>query len=291
MGNLFNPDNKFFTFMAKVADLMILNFLCIICCIPVITAGASITAMFYVTLKMVRGEETYIVKGFFHSFKQNFRQGIVIHLIMLVVGIILVFDLYFTRQMADQNVMYKVLTYVFMVGIVIYLMIFTYIYPMLAKFYNSVKNTFRNSLLMSIRHLPYTLLMMAVTVAPILIMIFAGQIGSFVILFYILMGFAVIAYINSRFFVKIFDRYIPNEEDQEEGEKEVEIDTSVFQNLQPTNDLPGEDNSRFDPNARPWELPAEDTSSADNGGENAPEESDDIPSEAQDSSEEDMENK
>lgn len=279
MGNLFNPDNKFFTFMGKVADLMILNFLCIICCIPVITAGASITAMFYVTLKMVRGEETYIVKGFFHSFKQNFRQGIVIHLIMLVLGIVLVFDLYFTRQMSGENVIYRVLTYVFMVGIVIYLMIFTYIYPMLAKFYNSVKNTFRNSLLMSIRHLPYTLLMMAVTVAPILIMIFAGEIGSFVILFYILMGFAVIAYINSRFFVKIFDRYIPSEEDQEEEEKEVEIDTSVFQNLQPTNDLPDDDGSRYDPNARPWEIPAEEPSAASSDG-SSESSADGIPSES-----------
>ena len=67
MGRLFNMDNKFFTFMSRVADLCILNVLCIIFCIPVITAGASITAMFYVTMKMVRNEEAYIVKGFFKS--------------------------------------------------------------------------------------------------------------------------------------------------------------------------------------------------------------------------------
>ena len=53
MGRLFDMNNKFFTFMSRVADLCILNVLCIIFCIPVITAGASITAMFYVTMKMV----------------------------------------------------------------------------------------------------------------------------------------------------------------------------------------------------------------------------------------------
>ena len=100
MSNLFNPDNKFFTFMGRVADLMILNILCIICCIPVITVGPAITAMFYVTLKMARNEESYVIRGFFHSFKQNFRQGVIIHLIMLVVGAVLLFDLYFTRQMS-----------------------------------------------------------------------------------------------------------------------------------------------------------------------------------------------
>ena len=54
MDRFFNMDNKFFTFMSRVADLIILNLLCIVCCIPVVTIGPSIAAMFYVTLKMVR---------------------------------------------------------------------------------------------------------------------------------------------------------------------------------------------------------------------------------------------
>ena len=60
MGRIFDMNNTFFRFMSKVADLCILNIICVICCIPVITAGASITAMYYVTLKMVRNEEAYI---------------------------------------------------------------------------------------------------------------------------------------------------------------------------------------------------------------------------------------
>ena len=129
MSNLFNPENKFFVFMGRVADLMILNFVCMICCIPIVTAGPAITAMYYTTLKMARNEETYILKGFFHSFRQNLKQGIIINLIMLVLGIVLVFDLYFSRMMQGEGTMYKVLTYVFMVGITIYAMVLTYIYP------------------------------------------------------------------------------------------------------------------------------------------------------------------
>lgn len=237
MSNLFNPDNKFFTFMGRVADLMILNILCILCCIPVITIGPAITAMFYITLKMVRNEESYVFRGFFHSFKQNFRQGVTIHLIMLAVGAVLLFDLYFTRQMSGENQIYMILGYVFMVAIALYLMIFTYIYPMLAKFYNSVKNTFRNALLVSIRHLPYTILMMAVTAAPVLLMFFIPQTAAYVLLFIFLLGFSTIAYINSCFFVKIFDRYIPASEEAETDPraKDPEIDNSVFRNLQPSN--------------------------------------------------------
>lgn len=233
MNNLFNPDNKFFTFMGRVADLMILNIVCIICCLPVVTAGASITAMYYVTLKMARNEESYIVKGFFHSFRQNLKQGLIIHLILLVVGILLGFDLYFARTMQGQSSVYKVLGYLFMVGLALYLMVFTYIYPVLSKFYNSVKNTFRNAFLMSIRHFPYTLLMMVITALPIILAVVVPNTFPFVILFYILLGFSTITYINSTFFVKIFDKYIPQEAEEASASSQDNIDASVFKNLQP----------------------------------------------------------
>ncbi len=75
MDRIFNMDNKFFTFMGKAADLILLNIIFLICCLPVVTIGASVTAMYYVTLKMVRNEESYISRSFFQSFRQNFRQA------------------------------------------------------------------------------------------------------------------------------------------------------------------------------------------------------------------------
>ena len=110
MDRIFNMDNKFFTFMGRLADLVILNLLCIVCCIPIVTAGASITAMYYVTLKMVRNEEAYIIRGFFHSFKQNLKQSLIIHLIMLFAGIMLAADIYIVNQIGGGA--YKVLLYV-----------------------------------------------------------------------------------------------------------------------------------------------------------------------------------
>ena len=91
-------------------------------------------------------------------------------------------------------------------------MIFLYIYPVLAKFYNTIKNTFTNAFLMSIRHLPYTALMILVTAAPVLVFFIpSARVQSMVILLLVLIGFSGIAYINSHFFVKIFDKYIPEE--------------------------------------------------------------------------------
>lgn len=219
MNRIFNMDNKFFTFMGRVADLIILNLLCIVCCIPIVTIGPAITAMFYVTLKMVRNEESYIVKGFFHSFKENLKQGIIINIIMLAAFIMLFFDISLVRGM--EGTVYKALFYIFLVLLFLSMLVYLYVYPVLAKFYNTIKHTFVNAFLMSIRHLPYSFLMIVISLLPfgiLLIPSFRAQ--SFLIMLFILMGGSVIAYINSFFFVKIFAKYIPEETQEESGDDE-----------------------------------------------------------------------
>ena len=85
-------DSPVMRFLSRLCDLIILNLLCIVCCIPIITAGASITALFSVTLKMVKGEESYIAKGFFKGFKDNFKQATIIWLIVAAFGIFMYID-------------------------------------------------------------------------------------------------------------------------------------------------------------------------------------------------------
>lgn len=199
--------------MGRVADLVILNLLCVVCCLPVVTAGASVTAMFYVTLKMARNEESYILRSFFKSFKENFKQAAIINIIMLLAAIMLYFDLSISRNI--EGTLGTVMVFVFMVILLLYLMLFIYIYPVLAKFYNSIRNTFTNAFLMSIRHLPYTLLMIVISVLPLAVFFIpSAQVQSTAIMLLILLGFSTVAYINSRFLVKIFDNYIPKEEDE-----------------------------------------------------------------------------
>ena len=219
MSGFFNMDNPFFRAMRRVADLMILNVIFVICCIPIVTIGPALTGLFYTTLKMVRNEESYIVRGFFHSFKQNLRQGIIINLIMLVSGVLLWLDLQIV-QTRIGGTMGSVMVVVFAVLAIIYLMTFIYVYPVLSRFYNTIKNTFINALLMSIRHLPYTVLMIAITIMPVGILFLpAGMTAaqSVLLLLLILMGFATIAYCNSFFLVKILDNYMPKEEEENKG--------------------------------------------------------------------------
>lgn len=217
MGNLFNLDGKFFSFMSKVADLIILNIVYCLCCIPVITIGPATTALYYVTLKMVKNEESYIIKSFFKSFKLNFKQGAAIGLLLLASGGIILGDIYI---MLSWNTKFKfILIIIFIFLLIIWLFINIYIYPLLATFDNTIKQTFKNSLLMSIRHLPSTALMFIFTIVSFLIVGFIVQLMPF----WFLIGFALLAYLNSIFLSKILKLYMPPEE--------TEIESNDLDNL------------------------------------------------------------
>ena len=82
---IFNYDNPVWRFIGKLGDLMILNILWVICSIPIFTMGASTTAVYYVTMKLVRGDDGYTLRNYFKSFKENFKQATVIWLLMLQV--------------------------------------------------------------------------------------------------------------------------------------------------------------------------------------------------------------
>ena len=184
--------------MSKVADLCILNIICVVCCIPVITAGASITAMYYVTLKMVRNEEAYIVRSFFKSFKQNFKQATIINLIMLADR----FGSLCRPECVESNAgrsRTDLSCYLYGICADLLCILFLYVYPVLARFYNTIKNTIKNALFMAIRHLPYTVVMVLIGLYArcYLLLVKSYQIQSTLFVLFLLMGFALIAYCNS----------------------------------------------------------------------------------------------
>ena len=86
---LFDYDNPFFMFMSRIWDLMILNFLAVLLCLPVITAGASVTALYYITLKMAEDRESHIYRSFLKAFRDNLVQSTAIHLIVTAAGAVL----------------------------------------------------------------------------------------------------------------------------------------------------------------------------------------------------------
>ena len=216
MGRLFDLDSPVMNFLNKLADLIWLNILTAVCCLPVITVGASMTALNYVVLKMVRNEEGYVTKSFFKSFKQNFRQATVIWLILLAVIAILAGDF--------MIVSYSVIRFPSWLRIVLIvlacLLLFSvmHLFPVLSRFENTVMHTYKNSLLMGILALPKTLAMMVIWVIPPLIAIFLPQILPIVVC----LGISGPAILCALLYNKTFKRFEPEEEEKPADEWTIE---------------------------------------------------------------------
>lgn len=157
-------DGPLIQFLSKMADLMWLNILTIVCCIPIITAGASLTAMQYMIIKIVRNEEGYITKGFFKAFRENFKQSTAIWLIFMVVIGVLYIDY---RIVLTTDVQVNGIVRMLIVAVAgMTLFTFMYVFPLQSKFSNTVRMTIQNAFLLSIRLLPKTVLMIVLYLLP-----------------------------------------------------------------------------------------------------------------------------
>lgn len=218
LSGFFNYDNPVWRFIGKFFDIMILNVLWFVCSIPIVTIGASTTAVYYVTLKLVRDEEGATIKSFFKSFKENFKQSTIIWLIMLVVGVVIGFDMYFFLMMKTEASMFRtVMISVFGGFALIYLCIGLYVFPLQSRFFNPVKRTLFNAFFMSIRHFLQTFGLLIIDIGiPALALFVAPILQPILFLF----GFPLLAFINSYAFTGIFDKYTPKE-DKEDVDREL----------------------------------------------------------------------
>ncbi len=172
MNQLVNPDSAFMRLITKIVLSVYLNILWFICSIPIFTIGASTTALFYSCQKIVRDEEGHITQTFFRAFKENFKQGTIIGLIMLVLGALLGADGYILIHKVFTNTFWTMLTAIFIVATIAYLVILMYIFQLNARFENTVKAMFLNSLIVGMRFLLCTVLMFMIYAAMAILVIF-----------------------------------------------------------------------------------------------------------------------
>ena len=207
MGKLFDLDSPVMRAINKVADLMGLNFLVILCSLPIVTAGAAITAGHYVALKLVRDEESYIIKNFFKAFKQNFRQSTVIWVIILVGLSVLGYDFYLINHsevLENPDVLWML-----MMAVTVLLSFFlVWVFPLQAKFDNPVSRTIKNAFGMALIKFPRSLAMVICYITPWLAAYYITQSIPFMILLGVSGPMYLSALIYNKEFKNIEDRIL-----------------------------------------------------------------------------------
>jgi uncharacterized membrane protein YesL len=166
MGRFFDLDSPMVQALGKMADLMWLNLLVIFTSLPIFTFGAAITAAHYVALKIKRGEEGYVTKDFFRSFKENFKQSTIIWLLTILVIVVILGDIYIMFYSGGTEIASWIQVLVMAAGI---LVIFTlmWVFALQAKFSNAIKVTIKNAFAVSVWQFPKTVLMVVASCVPV----------------------------------------------------------------------------------------------------------------------------
>ena len=220
MGKIFNVENPFWQFVSKLCNAVLLNMIWFVFSLPIITIGASSTALYYVNMKVQREREgSSLLREFVHSFKMNFRQSTIIWLICLVLEVFFGLDIYF--YWFQDNETGSFIMVLFLVLAFIWFMMIHYIFAVQAKFVNPIKKTFLFSVLLPFKFWYYTIPMMLITLAFVVGSIYWPPLVVF--------GIGTANFFECFFIRKVFAKYVKEDDDEEEvPEEESEIPHMIF---------------------------------------------------------------
>ncbi len=206
MGKFLDLDSPLMRGLSKMADVVWLNILTVVCCLPIITIGAAMTAQHYVVLKMVRNEEGYITRSFFKSFKENFKQATCIWLIFLAFIIMFAVDIYIF--MYSDIKFPRIMMIVVCAMAILVALVLVYVFPVLSRFDNSVKNTILNAFKIAIISLPKTILMVIIYALPTVAVCLSFRLVPIAALF----GCSGTAYLCAMLYNGVFKKFEPEVE-------------------------------------------------------------------------------
>lgn len=202
-----NYDSKFSRTVNRLTELVLLNFVFILTCIPIFTIGAAVTALYSTTLKMARNEEGYIIRGYFKDFAGNFRQATIFWVIELLLYLQL--RVLYIAAVVNGDGMMKAYTIITWTLGILYSIYFLFVFPLIATFQNTFIRIARNAFVMIISHLPWVLASYLIVAVPL-----AASFGihtkilQFTMLFWFLVGFSLVLYLSSFCLNRIFSRYM-----------------------------------------------------------------------------------
>lgn len=200
---MFRPDSRLIRFLTRVCDLLFLNIALVLCCCTVALSGAAVTALYTVTLKIVREQYCDPLKDFFRALRENFLPSSCAA-VLLLVNVTLIATL--REVLYAETLLVSPLVFVLLsIAAVLLTALLSYLFPLLARFENSFSNHLGNAARLALANLPVTFLITVVNLLPLLICVLIPAALGAVFAFWFLLGFAVEAWVNSFYLNRIFE--------------------------------------------------------------------------------------
>lgn len=218
---MFRLDSKLMSALSTFTDYIILVIFCVVFSIPIFTIGASVSAMYYVSMKMARGKDVYIFRDFIKGFKDNFKKSTIAWVILLVLDVIVAYTwiwLYYEPSLA----LGKTFTIIFLILSVYLVLLQLMIFPFMARFDNTVYNTFKLTMGFTLIKIIPMALVLFLNLLPILL--------SYKYIVYSIgimpVGEALALYLNGYIFANMFKKIEP--EQVEEPVEEEDNSERIF---------------------------------------------------------------
>lgn len=212
MNGILSVDGPVGRALSRLVDLLTVSILWILCCLPIVTAGASTTALYTMTLRMVRNEEGKLSTGFFRAFRENFKNATLIYLLLTVLAAFV--GLYWAAVEVMPGKAQPYFRGASLLFALVWLMEALFVYPVQARFRNTVWNIMKNAWLMAAGNLHIFFLAVLITGLPLWTLLLQTElfVRSFPV--WVLLGPGVIAWLNSYLFHHCFKKYMFSEEEE-----------------------------------------------------------------------------
>lgn len=196
-------DNPFFEFMGRLGDMLFLNVVFLVCSLPVVTAGASLAALYQSFDDMAEGKFISAFRNFTSAWRKNLKTGTKAWMFVLLSGLLLVFDLTFVGSMRrGANAAWGMIGVGIGCLLVVWEMVFCYIFPVILKGETQIKGMIQKSLYLAVRNFHYTILMAVMNLIPAVCFVLGGRVLAAVLPLYLTFGFAFAAFVQTFFLRK-----------------------------------------------------------------------------------------
>lgn len=200
----FSPDSRFFQFCSRLVELVKINLLWILGCLPVFTVGAATTAMI-TCLYAFREEAPCGSRVFFSKFRRSFKTATILWLLITFFGAMLALDYAIVAYLAFPGRMAVIALIFFALFVVV--LVAGMIFPLQSQFPGKVKDTVINAILLCIANLPKMLLVTAMNLLPVLLFLLLPKVFVLLGFVWLVCGFALMGLYDITVIEKIFAQF------------------------------------------------------------------------------------
>ena len=207
MKEQFNLNSPWVQRFAMLTNLVMLNILWLVCCIPVFTAGAATTALYYTVFQYHTNEDDAVLKPFFRSFRSNFKQSTLLLLPLLAALSLVVFDIIYlvSRGRGTAVIFLLIVAAFFIMGLLVHL------FPLIARFDMGAKALLQTSLSLAALHFPATVAVIVLVFLPLILLAFFPSLFLRLGVLWAGVWFSGIFYFFGKFLLKVWEKHTPSE--------------------------------------------------------------------------------